>query len=95
MAHLKQVRVTARYHLKALNREDTLRLIAHRLQTAGAAAPLFSPEALDEIFAFSGGNPRLINLVCDRALLTGYSEDLREINAGIVQECARELRIAN
>jgi general secretion pathway protein A len=95
LVHLKQVRVTARYHLEALSREDALRLIAHRLQTAGAAAPLFSAEALDEIFSFSGGNPRLINLVCDRALLTGYSEDLREINDSIVQECARELQIAN
>jgi general secretion pathway protein A len=95
LVHLNDPRITAQCHLEALSREDTRRLIVHRLRTAGAHGNLFSAEAFDEIYDFSHGYPRLINMICDRSLLTGYTEGLHEINHRVVQECASELQFAN
>ena len=57
------------------------------------APEIFSPEAVQEIFSFSGGYPRLINIICDRCLLTGFVEDAATITPEIVRECREELRI--
>jgi type II secretory pathway predicted ATPase ExeA/outer membrane protein OmpA-like peptidoglycan-associated protein len=56
---------------------------------------IFPPESVREIYAFSKGYPRLINIICDRALLTGYVEGFRTINPRQIRECARELEIVN
>ncbi len=86
-------RITVRYHLEPLNKEETGGYVIHRLKIAGRTKPIFNKAALDEIFYFSGGIPRLINIISDHALLTGYSQGLKRINGSIVRECAEELRI--
>jgi general secretion pathway protein A len=68
-------RITISYHLVPLNHEETDTYIRHRLKVAGTEKELFIPEAVHEIFRFSNGTPRLINILCDRALITGYSRD--------------------
>ena len=73
---LKQLnqRISIRYEIAPLAQEETKNYIAHRILVAGAASHVsFSKSALNEIFKYSKGYPRLINLVCDRALLAGYN----------------------
>ncbi len=85
-------RVTARYHLAPLNREETEGYIRHRLRIAGGEGKVaFSPGALSAVHRHSGGVPRLVNLICDRALLAGYVEGTRAIHAGMVLRAAREV----
>ena len=67
----------------------------HRLKTAGAKAPVFSSDAIQEIFSFSNGYPRLINIICDHALLSGYVREIIIINADIIRECKEELQISS
>jgi len=86
-------RITIRYHIEPLNLEETEKYIYHRLKLAGSKRKLFKPETLPEIFSFSGGIPRLINIICDHALLTGFSQGKKEIDLTIIQECAQDLRI--
>jgi general secretion pathway protein A len=86
-------RIAVRYHIYPLKEKETAEYIAHRLKIAGREQELFASTAIDEIFAFSGGNPRLINIVCDHALLTGYAADLKLIDAEVIKECASELKI--
>lgn len=86
-------RITARYHLKPLNERETLQYIAYRLHVAGGRRKVqFSRSAIRSIFRFSKGTPRLINAVCDRALLIGYTKETHAITAGIVRRAAREVR---
>ncbi len=68
-------RVTARYHLKALPKSELERYISHRMSVAGVRQPLFSRGAIHTIYRFSAGVPRLVNLICDRALLGVYAEN--------------------
>jgi general secretion pathway protein A len=65
----------------------------HRLKVAGCTRELFKSEALRNIYAFSHGYPRLINIICDHALLTGYSAGKKIIDAAVIKECEKELRI--
>src|SRR5580698_9289382 len=62
-------RITGRYHLDPLSREETTAYVRHRLRVAGATSELFSPWALREVYRLSRGVPRIINVICDRALL--------------------------
>jgi len=87
-------RITYNYHLEPLTEQETAAFIAHRLRVAGANRGIFSAEAVREINCFSQGVPRLINIICDHALLTGYSASLKFINLAIVKECAKELQIS-
>lgn len=86
-------RITAHYSLENLSEEDTGQYIAHRLKVAGATQEIFLQDTVREIFYFSQGAPRLINIICDRALLTGYAEEKNTIDADIIKECALELEI--
>ena len=86
-------RITLNYNLKPLDQEETAEYISHRLSVSGTQAQLFSDKAIHEIYAFSKGYPRLINIICDHAMLSGYVKDTRTITAEIVSECADELRI--
>jgi general secretion pathway protein A len=86
-------RIAVRYHIYPLKEKETAEYIIHRLKIAGREKKLFASAAIDEIFAFSGGNPRLINIICDHALLTGYAADLNLIDADVIKECASELRL--
>ncbi len=86
-------RITANYNLEHLSEKDTGYYVAHRLKVAGATQQIFLQDALREIYCFSSGAPRLINIICDRALLTGYAEEKDTIDAATVKECAQELEI--
>ncbi|WP_051305244.1 AAA family ATPase [Desulfogranum mediterraneum] len=84
-------RITLYYDIAPLSAEETGQYIAHRLKVAGVEEQLFTPGAVREIQNFSRGYPRLINIVCDRALLTGYVKEEPTIDAALVQECTAEL----
>ena len=84
-------RITARYHLGALSREDTYAYVIHRLSRAGGSPHLFSGAALRRLYRISRGTPRIINLVADRALLGAYVEGRHRVNARLVDRAAREV----
>jgi general secretion pathway protein A len=96
-AELRQLdqRVSIRYELKPLTREETAAYVAHRLTIAGGGAVVsFAPKALDLVHKYTGGIPRLINLVCDRALLGGYSARTNRITPAMVATGAAGLDLA-
>lgn len=84
-------RVTARFHLGPLNSQEVRTYIRHRLEVAGCDRPIFAPAALRTIYRCSRGVPRLINLICDRALLGAYTRNLGVVTQGIVRQAAREV----
>jgi general secretion pathway protein A len=86
-------RITARYHIEPLTIEETGQYIAHRLKIGGSDKKIFKPSAVKSVYDFSGGVPRLINIICDHALLTGYSRNMRQLDAKVITDCANELRI--
>lgn len=85
-------RITARYHLEPLSREETANYIEHRLKVAGALGEVFDPGAKKEVFRLSQGVPRLVNVICDRALLGAYAQESRRINARLVRRAAAEVK---
>jgi general secretion pathway protein A len=86
-------RVTARYHLDGLSREETEEYIRHRLQVAGGAGKVhLTHAALAAVHEHSQGIPRVVNLVCDRSLLAGYVAGTRTITAEMVGQAAVEVR---
>jgi general secretion pathway protein A len=89
---LKQ-RITARYHLRALNLTETRGYMLHRMKRAGGKRLLsiFNEEAIKEIYKYSQGIPRLINILCDNALITGFSRDKRQIGRSIIKETIDDL----
>ncbi len=85
-------RVTLHYHLAPLNKEETSAYIDHRLHVAGAnGTPIFDAESIPKIFQYTKGVPRLVNSLCDRALLTGYVGDRTLIGPDIIDEVVKEL----
>jgi general secretion pathway protein A len=84
-------RITARYHLQPLSREETAAYVRHRLRIAGATSEIFSRAALREVHRVTGGVPRVINIVCDRALLGAYTEDQHGVSAMLVRHAAGEV----
>ena len=84
-------RITARFHLDALTREEITAYIRHRLSVAGAKGNFFSKRAIDQIYRISDGIPRIINLVCDRSLLGAYSEGEMQVTPKIVAKAAKEI----
>lgn len=84
-------RITSRYHLLPLDRENSFAYIHHRLAVAGEREKIFSKSALSRIFALSHGIPRLINVLCDRSLLGTYVEEKYMVSARIVDKAAREV----
>lgn len=83
-------RITARYHLTPLDAAETGEYIAHRLQIAGGARDLFTPAAMRAVHKHAGGVPRLVNIICDRALLGAYAQGLRQVTPEIVHKAAEE-----
>jgi type II secretory pathway predicted ATPase ExeA len=77
-------RVSVAYHLRSLTREETEAYIRHRLQVAGGDPDLFLPEAIDRVFEASTGVPRLINTLCDLALVYGFSEGKPRIDTAVM-----------
>lgn len=91
LTQLRQ-RVTLHYHLSPLNAAETAAYIGHRLHVAGGnSAPIFDGDALHKIFQYTQGVPRLINSLCDRALLTGYVNDTKVLGGAVIDEVAGEL----
>ncbi len=86
-------RLTLNYNIDPLTPDETEKYIKHRLKVAGAVKPIFESSAVQEVFMYSGGFPRRINVICDHALLSGYVNDSDTITEQIVQECAKELKI--
>lgn len=86
-------RITINYYIEPLTENETKEYIKHRLNIAGSEKNIFSSSAIREIFFFSKGFPRLINIICDLALLTGYVKEQKTINELIIKECAKELQI--
>src|SRR5436190_727897 len=88
-------RVSIRYELTPLDRESVGAYITHRLTIAGGGQNVaFAPDALDEVHRATHGIPRLINLVCDRALLGGYSQRTSRITAPMIAHAAEGLELA-
>ncbi|MEE8427057.1 MAG: peptidoglycan-binding protein, partial [Woeseiaceae bacterium] len=84
-------RITGRYHLEPLSRDETSAYIEHRLKVGGALGELFDGGARREVFRHSHGVPRLINVICDRALLGAYTRETRTVDRGIVRRAAAEI----
>jgi general secretion pathway protein A len=85
-------RITGRYHLEPLTRDETAQYIEHRLRVAGALGEVFDNGAKREVFRLTDGVPRLINVICDRALLGAYSRELRRVNRRLIRRAAAEIK---
>src|ERR1700761_253733 len=81
-------RITGRYHLNPLTSAETAAYVRHRLRVAGATNDIFSPGALSEVHRLAVGVPRVINVVCDRALLGAYSTDRHRVTSALVRNAA-------
>jgi type II secretory pathway predicted ATPase ExeA len=81
-------RVAIIYNIEPLQEIETEQYVLHRLKIAGSEKKIFSPEAIREIYSFSEGNPRLINIICDAALLSGCAQEEKIIEPEIIRECA-------
>ena len=84
-------RITARYHLMPLRREETKAYIQHRLDVAGCQRPLFSPSTMHLVHRLSGGIPRLINIICDRSLLGAYARRQMKVSHSLIRTAAQEV----
>jgi len=86
-------RVGIRFHLERFSHDETRQYILYRLRKAGASHfNIFSDDAVASIFQVSRGTPRLINIVCDHALLSGFSQGEPIINAEMIKECVQDLQ---
>ena len=90
---LKQLaqRITARYHLTPLSAEETREYVQHRLRVAGGDERLFGKDALRQLYRLSGGVPRLINVLCSRAMLAAYAAEQKHIDGKLLRRVASEL----
>ncbi len=85
-------RITARYHLEPLSISEAGGYIRHRLEVAGATSDIFTKGGIREVHRLSGGIPRLINVICDRALLGAYTSQVHTITPSIVHRAAAEIQ---
>lgn len=83
-------RIAVDYYLEALNKEETATYIKHRLKVAGAERDIFTAEACAAIYHYSGGTPRLINLLCDTSLVYGFAEQTKIVDVNLVNDVVRE-----
>jgi len=86
-------RITLNYYIEPLTLSETGEYIRHRLRIAGTVEKIFNPSAIKEIYAFSKGFPRKINIICDHCLMSGYAEEQKTITRSIVKDSAKDLRI--
>lgn len=84
-------RVTARYHLEPISRDETSAYIRHRLQICGSSQAIFNKRAVDKIQQLSGGIPRLINVLSDRSMLGAYVEGKTQVDVKVVKKAASEV----
>jgi len=92
LVQLRQ-RIAVRYHLTPLDFTETSEYIHHRLQIAGAPkdSVTFTPQAIKRIYDYANGIPRLVNVVCDKVLLSAYVRETKNIIYQIVEEAIREI----
>jgi type II secretory pathway predicted ATPase ExeA len=90
MEQLRQ-RLRFHFHLLALSDSETKEYIRHRLHLAGGKEPILTEDALDKVFYYTGGVPRLINTLCDMALLTAYVDDRHTVDQQILLDAVKEL----
>jgi type II secretory pathway predicted ATPase ExeA len=90
LRQLKQ-RVTLRHHLRPLSLSECQEYIANRLKQAGGNQGVFTPKAIESVHQYSGGIPRLINVICDNTMINAYALDKKEIGPVFVQEVAGDL----
>jgi general secretion pathway protein A len=84
-------RITARYHLTPLDPQEAAEYVGHRLRIAGGSGGVFTPAAVEAVHEEARGVPRLINILCDRALLGAYATGHRQVTPEIVARAAREV----
>ena len=84
-------RITARYHLNPLSSEETAGYVKHRMRVAGATAEAFTPASLAEVHRLSGGVPRIINVICDRALLGAFTHEDHRVSGKLVRDAATQV----
>jgi general secretion pathway protein A len=84
-------RIIARYHLGPLKKKDIGPYVKHRLKIAGIRKQLFSQSAINKLYHFTGGVPRLINVICDRALLGAFAQEQDKISKTILSRAAHEV----
>jgi general secretion pathway protein A len=88
-------RITARYHLAPLGASETADYVRHRIQVAGGPRCPFTPSALKTLHHVSGGVPRLINIIADRALMAGYAREADRISPAMVRRAAGEVVVGD
>lgn len=90
---LKQLaqRISARHHLGPLNKAETMAYVRHRLAVAGLSPEVFSDGSLKKLFSLSAGIPRLINMICDRALLAAYTKGIHRVDTRLLTAAAGEV----
>ncbi|MDO9530495.1 MAG: AAA family ATPase [Syntrophales bacterium] len=90
--NMKQLdqRVAIRYHLNPLSYNETVRYVVFRFKKAGLTRNIITRQAVDEIYRYSEGLPRLINNICDISLMTGFISKARIIDSKIIKEAARD-----
>jgi len=97
LPELRQLRqrITLRCKTHAMSREETHEYVNERLKIGGfdGKSPIFSPKSLDTIHRYSQGIPRVINLLCEHALIAGFVEQQRPIQPTIIEEVAREFQL--
>jgi general secretion pathway protein A len=86
-------RISVSYFIEPLTEIETQHYIRHRLNVAGSRSEIFSLDAMRRIYFFSRGYPRLINIICDHALLSGYTLGSKNIDVNLVRECEKELNL--
>jgi general secretion pathway protein A len=93
MPSMEQVsqRITARFHLGPLSRKDVREYVEHRLRLSGGRADLFTVRATYRLHKLTGGVPRLINIICDRALMGAFVRRIKRVNSRVLETSAREV----
>jgi general secretion pathway protein A len=93
--HLRQLkqRITLRHHLRPLSLSECQEYIASRLRHAGGNPQIFSSKAVEEIHRYATGIPRLINVICDNAMISAYALDKKEVEPPLIQEVADDLQL--
>jgi general secretion pathway protein A len=84
-------RVTARYHLRSFTEDESQKYVMHRMEIAGQRQPIFTKQAVRAAYRLSRGTPRLLNTICDRALLGAYATGQTKVKEAVVRRAAREV----
>jgi general secretion pathway protein A len=86
-------RITITYQITPLTETETAEYVKYRLKVAGSEKEIFDSKSIREIYRCSRGYPRLINIICDHALLTGFVKGINAIPAAVIHECTKELTL--